>query len=150
MAVFEDLKKDLIGALKSRDVIKTATLRMVLSAIHNEQIAKGKDNELKEEDVIGVLRRETKKRREAAEIYEKAGRRELAEKENQELDIIKFYLPAELNDADVEAIINEVLSGGETSFGKAMGQVMGKVAGRAEPGRVSEMVKKTLGEKGES
>ena len=150
MAVFEDLKKDLIGALKSKDTVKTVTLRMVLAAIHNEQIAKGKANELKEDDLLRVLRLEAKKRREAAEIYEKAGRGELAEKENQELGFIKSYLPAELDDADVKILISEALAGGETNFGKVMGQVMGKIAGRAEPGRVSGMVKKALSEKGES
>ncbi len=144
MAVFEDLKKDLVGALKSKDAKKALTLRMILAAVHNEQIAKGKANELKEDDIVSVLRREAKKRREAAEIYEKAGRGELAEKENQELDIIKSYLPAELSVTDVEILIKEVLAGGETNFGKVMGQVMGKVAGRAEPGTVSGMVKRAL------
>ena len=149
MAVFEELKKDLVGALKSKDAEKKLTLRMILAAIHNEQIAKGKANELKEADIVGVLRREAKKRREAAEIYTKAGRGELAEKENRELDIIKSYLPAELSDVDVEVFIKEVLAGGETNFGKVMGQVMSRVAGRAEPGRVSEMVKGALSKKSE-
>lgn len=151
MAVFEDLKKDLIQALKSKEAARTLTLRMLLAAIHNEQIAKGKANELGEEDVVGVLRREAKKRREAADIYAKAGRGELADKENAELEIIKSYLPAELSDADVENLIKEVLTGGETNFGKVMGQVMGKIAGRAEPGRVSEIVRQALsGGKSES
>ncbi|MDD5710870.1 MAG: GatB/YqeY domain-containing protein [Candidatus Colwellbacteria bacterium] len=146
MAVFEDIKKNLVEALKSKDAAKVLTLRMLLAAIHNEQIAKGKANELKEEDVLGVLRREAKKRREAAEIYAQAGRGELADKENQELEIIKSYLPAELSDTDVEIIVKEVLAGGETNFGKAMGQVMAKVAGRAEPNKVGEVIKKALGE----
>jgi uncharacterized protein YqeY len=146
MTITESLKKDLVGALKAKDTAKATTLRMVLAAIHNEQIAKGKANELKEEDLVGVLRREAKKRREAADIYGKAGRQDLADKENQELEMIKFYLPAELGEAEIEGFVKEVLAGGETNFGKVMGQVMGKVAGRAEPARVSEMVRKALGE----
>ena len=151
MAVFEDLKKDLVQALKGKEADRALTLRMLLAAIHNEQIAKGKANELTEEDVLGVLRREAKKRREAADIYTKAGRGELADKENGELEIIKSYLPAELSEAEVGSIIREVLAGGETNFGKVMGQVMAKLAGRAEPGRVSELVKQALSEEmGES
>lgn len=141
--MLEDLKKDLVEALKSKEALKAETIRMILASIHNEEIAKGKDKELKEEDVTAVIRREAKKRREAAEIYKEAGRAELAEKEEKELEIIKEYLPPEMSGEEILSIIEEAAEEGD-NFGKVMGQVMAKVAGRAEPGRVSEMVKKYM------
>ncbi|MBU2101612.1 GatB/YqeY domain-containing protein [Patescibacteria group bacterium] len=146
MALLEDLKKDSENALRAGDSLRTETLRMILASVHNEQIAKGKDEEFKEEEVVNVIRKEAKKRREAAEIYENAGRGELAEKENNELEIIKSYLPPEMNEEEIVLIIKEVVVNGETNFGKVMGQVMNKVAGRAEPGKVSELVKGVLEE----
>jgi uncharacterized protein YqeY len=145
MNLLEQIKKDSIASLKEGDDMKKETLRMLLSAIHNEEISKGKDNELSEEDILAVLRREAKKRRESSEVYKEAGREELAKKEDDELEIIKSYLPKELEQSEIEAMVKEVVDGGETNFGKAMGQVMQKVAGRAEPGVVSGILKKALG-----
>lgn len=144
MDLLEQIKKDSIASLKEGDDMKKETLRMLLSAIHNEEISKGKDNELSENDILAVLRREAKKRRESAEVYNEAGREELAKKEEDELEIIKTYLPKELEESEIETMIKEVVDAGETNFGKAMGQVMKKVAGRAEPGVVSGILKKAL------
>ena len=134
MGLAEQIKKDSIISLKEGDVLRKETLRMLLSAIHNEEISKGKDNELSEEDVLSVLSRESKKRRESAEVYREADRAELAQKEEDELTIIKAYLPKELEASEIEIFAKEVIESGETNLGKAMGQVMKKVAGRAEQG----------------
>ncbi len=145
MEILEKLQSDLKTAMKGGDSETSGTIRMLQAAVQNEHIAKGKDKELTEEDVVAVLRKEAKKRKESADLYAKAGRNDLAEKEEKELAFIKTYLPAELSDEEVEALVQEVVSGGEKDFGKVMGAVMGKVAGRAEASRVTAAVKKALG-----
>lgn len=142
--ILEDIKKDLTSALKEKDALRVETLRIILAEIHNAEIAKGKDKELGEKDISAVVSKEAKKRREASEVYRKAGRDELADKEDKELEVIKTYLPPEMGGEEIEALVKEVVSSGEANFGKVMGQVMSKVTGRAEPGKVSEVVKKTL------
>ena len=94
---------------------------------------------------MAVLRREAKKRRESADIFASADRQELANKEEKELTLIKGYLPPELSEAEIDAIVSEVVSGGQGDFGKVMGAVMAKIAGRADAGKVSATVKRALG-----
>ncbi|OGY56838.1 MAG: hypothetical protein A2Y84_01715 [Candidatus Colwellbacteria bacterium RBG_13_48_8] len=142
--LLDSLRADLVPSLKAGDSFKSGVLRMLLAAVHNEEIAKGKDKELTDEDVIKVLRNEAKKRKEANEIYSKAGRTDLASKEGQELELIKNYLPPEMDETEVEAIVKEVVAGGETDFGKIMGEVMKRTAGRAEASLVTVLVKKAL------
>jgi len=142
--MLEKIKKDLVEAMKAKDALKMGTIRMILASVHNEEIAKGKDKELTDEDIVGVIRKEAKKRREAIEIYESADRPELANKEKAELETINEYLPPELSEEEIQKIIDEVVSRGEENLGKVMGQVMIKIAGRAEPGKVSELVKRAL------
>ncbi|PIR98187.1 MAG: glutamyl-tRNA amidotransferase [Candidatus Colwellbacteria bacterium CG10_big_fil_rev_8_21_14_0_10_42_22] len=144
MLMLEKIKKDLVEAMKAKDALKMGTIRMILASVHNEEIAKGKDKELTDEDIVGVIRKEAKKRREAIEIYESADRPELANKEKAELETINEYLPPELSEEEIQKIIDEVVSRGEENLGKVMGQVMIKIAGRAEPGKVSELVKRAL------
>jgi len=104
----ETLNKDLIVALKSGDKEKTGTLRLVLSALHNLEIEKrgktGKDVALTDEDVLDVLKRESRKRKEAIELYQKGGRADLAGKEEAELGIIKNYLPPEMSEEEVNSL----------------------------------------------
>ncbi|MDP3953758.1 MAG: GatB/YqeY domain-containing protein [bacterium] len=145
MELLDKLQNDLRAALKSGDSEVVGTIRMLQAAVQNEHIAKGKDKELTQEDVLTVLRKEAKKRREAADLYAKADRMDLAEKEEKELSLIKAYLPAELSGEEIEALVQEAVVGGEKNFGKVMGAVMGKVSGRAESARVTEAVKKALG-----
>lgn len=146
MGLIAKLQEDLKTALKSGASDVAGTIRMLQAAIQNEHIAKGKDKELTEEDIMGVLRKEAKKRRESLDIFTTAGRLDLAQKEEKELALIKGYLPAELSDDEIDAIVGEVKAAGGSDFGKVMGAVMAKVAGRAESGRVSAAVKKALGE----
>jgi len=148
------IEADFKESFKNRDVIRSQTLRMVLAAIHNREIEKrGRGNsenseELTEEEVLEVIRREAKKRKEAIELYTKGGRPELAEQETAELEIIKKYLPQELSDGELENIISEVMAKvkpqSDKDFGKVMGEVMKLTKGRADSKKVGELVRQKL------
>jgi uncharacterized protein YqeY len=153
MAELKDrLQSDLTESIKARDEVRSGTIRMVLSAITNEEVSGKEARELTDDDVITVLGREAKKRREAAEAYDDAGRAELADKERAELVVIEGYLPEQMSDdeltAIVEAAISEVAATGAEG-GRAMGAVMKivqpKVKGRADGSVVAAKVKSALG-----
>jgi uncharacterized protein YqeY len=143
------LRADLTTAMKGRDELGTATLRMVLSAVTAEEVAGKQARELTDDDVLAVLRREAKKRREAAEAFAGAGRAAQAERERAEEGVIATYLPAQLDDADLAAIVADVVTAtgaaGMKDMGRVMGAVQGAVAGRAEGGRVAAEVRRQLG-----
>ena len=143
------LRADLTTAMKSRDELGTATLRMVLSVVSAEEVAGKESRQLSDDEVQAVLRREAKKRREAAEAYAGAGRAEQAERERAEESVIATYLPAQLDDADLAAIVADVVTStgatGMKDMGRVMGAVQGVVAGRAEGGRVAAEVRRQLG-----
>jgi uncharacterized protein YqeY len=143
------LRTDLTTAMKSRDELSTATLRMVLAAVSAAEVAGKEARELTDDEVLTVLRREAKKRREAAEAFAGAGRAEQAERERAEEGVIAGYLPAQLEDADLAAIVADVVTrtgaSGMKDMGKVMGAVQGAVAGRAEGGRVAAEVRRQLG-----
>ena len=142
------LQADLTAAMKDRDELRTATLRMVLTAVKNEEVAGGEARELSDDEVLKVLAREGKKRREAAEAYVGAGRQELADREVAEGRVIEQYLPAQLSDAELDALvaagIAEVGATSPQQMGAVMKLVTPRVAGRAEGGRVAAAVKKAL------
>ena len=144
--LFETIQKDLTEGLKGKNEAVVSTLRLLLSEIHNRQIEK--QAELTDEDVVGVLRKEVKKRQEAIEAYEKCGRQELADKEKQELEILSKYLPQEMSPQELEKIVKEVINEvgvqGPGDFGKVMGVVIGRVKGRIDGAKVSEVVKKLI------
>jgi len=147
----EQLHTDLTAAIKAKDSLISGTLRMVLAAITNEEVSGKEARELSDQDMITVLNREAKKRKEAASAYDDAKRPELADKERAELGIIQTYLPAALSDEDLAKIIAgavaEVAAAG-TSGPSAMGAVMKivspQVAGRADGGAVAAAVKSAL------
>ena len=143
------LRADLTTAMKGRDELSTATLRMVLTAVSAEEVAGKEARQLSDDEVQAVLRREAKKRREAAEAYAGAGRAEQAERERAEEGVIATYLPAQLDDADLAAIVADVVTStgatGMKDMGRVMGAVQGVVAGRAEGGRVAAEVRRQLG-----
>ena len=148
----EQLQADLTTAIKSRDEVTAATLRMVLTAVTNEEVAGKEARVLSDEDVVTVLGREGKKRREAAEAYDAASRPELADRERAELEVIARYLPQQLSEDEVRSIVDaavaEVTASGATG-GAAMGAVMKlvqpQVKGRADGGQVAGLVKAALG-----
>ena len=149
MAQLKDtIRADLTAAMKARDTLRASTLRMVIAAISNAEVAGKEARELTDDDVIGVLTSEAKKRRESAVAFAEAGRTELAAKERIEEEILMAYLPAQLSDAELTALVAEALAAGEFSGPGAMGPAMkaanAAVAGRAEGGRVAAEVRKQL------
>jgi len=148
MSIKEQLKKDLTEAIRGRDEITSGTIRMVLTAITNEEVAGKEARVLSDEEVITVLSREAKKRREAAEAFESAGRADKSALEKSEGEVIAKYLPTQLSEADIAAIITEAIAStgaqGPGDMGKVMGAVKPKIAGKADGGLVSALVKAAL------
>ena len=148
MSIKETLQKDLTEAIRGRNEITSGTIRMVLTAITNEEVAGKEARVLSDEEVITVLSREAKKRREAAEAFETAGRTDKAALEKSEGEVIAKYLPAQLSEADIAAIIAEAIASkgaqGPGDMGKVMGAVKPKIAGKADGGVVSALVKAAL------
>lgn len=142
------LKDDLTTAIKSRDELRSATLRLTLSAITKEEVAGTTARELSDDEVLTVITREAKKRREAAEAFEQGGRAESAQRERAEGEVLAAYLPQQLSDEELAGIVREAIAESGAEGPKAMGAVMKvvnpKVAKRAEGGRVAAEVKRQL------
>jgi uncharacterized protein YqeY len=145
----EQLRADLTTAMKARDELRTATLRMVLTAVSAEEVSGKEARELSDDEVQAVLRREAKKRREAAEAFAGAGRTEQAAREQAEGEVLAGYLPSQLDDADLAAIVADAVTtsgaSGMQDMGRVMGAVQKVVAGRADGGRVAAEVRRQLG-----
>ncbi|HEY0902894.1 MAG TPA: GatB/YqeY domain-containing protein [Marmoricola sp.] len=145
------LRADLTTAIKARDDVRSSTLRMVLTAITNAEVAGKESRELTDEDVLGVLTSEGKKRREAAEAFDGAGRVEQAAKERAELEVLTDYLPEQLSTEEISALVNEAIEvtgardDGMRAMGKVMGALQPKVKGRADGGAVAAEVRRQLG-----
>jgi uncharacterized protein YqeY len=149
MASLKDrLQQDLTAAMKSRDELTTATLRMALTAVTTEEVAGTAARELTDDEVVRILTREAKKRREAAEAFTGAGRPELADREQAEGKVLERYLPAQLSDAEladlVRAAIEESGATGPAQLGAVMRLAQPRVAGRADGRRVSDEVRRQL------
>lgn len=148
MALKEQLRADMVASLKSKDELRLSTLRMALSAITNEEVAGKTARELSDDEVLKVLAREAKKRREAAEAFDGAGRKELADRERAEGEVLDAYLPAQIDEAELVAIVTAAIASSGASGPQAMGQVMKvvqpQVAGRAEGGRIAAEVRRQL------
>ncbi|HME50455.1 GatB/YqeY domain-containing protein [Mycobacterium sp.] len=147
------LRSDLTDAMKTQDKLRTATLRMVLAAIQNEEVSGKQARELSDEEVLKVLSRESRKRGEAAEIYTQNGRGELAANERAEARVIDGYLPTPLTDAELADVVDTALADvaeeiGERPSMRQMGQVMkaatALAAGKADGARISAAVKARL------
>lgn len=150
MTLKEKLETDLSSAMKARDEVRTRTLRMALTAVRNEEVAGKKSRELSDDEVVKVLGREAKKRREAATAFGDAGREAQAQAERDEGAVLEEYLPAQLSDEELTALVADAIAQTGASGPRAMGQVMKavnpKIAGRAEGGRVAAEVKRQLAE----
>jgi uncharacterized protein YqeY len=144
----ERLHSDLNTAMKARDEVTTATLRMALTAITNEEVAGKSARQLTDDEVLKVLGREAKKRREAAEAFDDAKRPELAARERAEGEVLDRYLPAQLSDAELGELVAAAITEAGASSPREMGAVMKivqpRVAGRADGKRVSDEVKRRL------
>ena len=148
MGLKEVLQSDLTEAIRSRDELKSGTIRMVLTAITNEEVSGKTARTLTEPEIITVLSREAKKRREAAEAFSDGGRPDRAEREKLEGEFIITYLPAQLSEDEIKQMIQEAISESGASGPAGMGQVMKiispKIAGIADGGTVSALVKAAL------
>jgi uncharacterized protein len=143
------LETDLRAAMKARDELTTSTLRMALSAVRAAEVSGKQARTLSDDEVRAVLTTETKKRREAAGAFDLAGRAEQADRERAEEGVLTGYLPAQLSDDELQAVVTEALAGvpagGKGAMGPAMKAAQAAVAGRAEGGRVAAEVRRQLG-----
>ena len=148
MALKEKLQNDLTAAMRARDEVRSATIRMILTAVKNEEVSGKEARELNDQEVITVLSREAKKRREAAEAFEQAGAADRAANEKAEGAIITEYLPAQLSESEIKdlisAAIKETGAAGPQQMGLVMKSIQPKIAGRADGGLVSSLVKAAL------
>jgi uncharacterized protein YqeY len=148
MALKEKLQNDLTEAMRARDEVRSSTIRMVLTAIKNEEVSGKEARDLSDAEVITVLSREAKKRREAAEAFEQAGAADRASNEKAEGVIIAEYLPAQLSESEIKEMIAAAIAESGATGPQQMGQVMKliqpKITGRADGGIVSSLVKAAL------
>jgi uncharacterized protein YqeY len=145
----ERLRADLNAAMRARDQVRMRTLRMALTAITNEEVAGASARDLSDDEIVKVLTREARRRREAAEAFGAAGRDEQAAAERAEGEVLAGYLPAQLSDDELASLVDAVIAETGASGMQAMGQVMKaltpRIAGRAEGARVAAEVRRRLG-----
>lgn len=146
------IHSDLKEFLKAGKSFEAGILRLIISAVKNKEIekkGKGLDADLSDEEMVEVLSKEAKKRKEAIDVYIKGGRPELAQKESDELAVIKNYLPKELNRGEIEKIVEAAIKNtsatGQKEFGKVMGEAMKELKGKADTSTVSGIIKNKLG-----
>jgi len=147
MPLFLRITNDLKNALKSGSKEKAGVLRFLLAQIHNKEIEKyaaQKELKLNDEEVIDVLGKEAKKRREAIELFKKGGREDLVKKEEEELKILEEYLPRQLSEDEAKAVVDELIAQGFNDFNSLMREAMKKMKGRAEGRLVGELIKEKL------
>jgi uncharacterized protein YqeY len=145
------LRTDLTSAIKARDSLRSSTLRMVLTAITNAEVAGKEQRQLSDDDVVGVLSTEAKKRREAADAFEEAGRADSAAKERSEAEVITEYLPTQLSNEEIRGLVASTIASlgvaedGMRALGKVMGALQPQVKGRADGATVAAEVRRQLG-----
>jgi uncharacterized protein YqeY len=148
MGLKERLQSDLTEAIRSRDELRSGTIRMVLTAITNEEVSGKSARVLTDAEIITVLSREAKKRREAADAFKDAGHADRSQRETDEGKVITEYLPEQLSEADVKKIIADAIAetgaSGPAGMGVVMKAIQPKVAGKADGGTVSSLVKAAL------
>jgi uncharacterized protein YqeY len=150
MSLKEQLRTDLTASIKARDELRSSTLRMVLTAVTNAEVAGKQHRELTDDDVLGVLTSESKKRREAAEAFADAGREAQAEKEQAEAAVIAEYLPEQLSPEEIERLVTETIDelgvrgDGIRAMGRVMGVLTPRTKGRADGGALAAVVREQL------
>ena len=150
-ALKDRLRADLTTAIKARDEVRSSTLRMLLTAITNAEVAGKAHRELSDDDIVGVLSTEAKKRREAATAFADGGRLEMADKERAEGVVIGDYLPAQLTEDEIAEIVSAAIAQagaageGMRAMGKVMGLVTPQVKGKADGSVVAAEVRRQLG-----
>ncbi|MBM3721533.1 MAG: GatB/YqeY domain-containing protein [Actinobacteria bacterium] len=148
MSLKEKLQNDLTSSMRARDEIRSSTIRMILTSIKNEEVAGKEARDLSDAEIITVLSREAKKRREAAEAFDQAGAKDRADQERAEGGIVAEYLPAQLSESEIKelikAAITETGAKSPAQMGLVMKSLQPKTAGKADGGLVSSLVKAAL------
>jgi hypothetical protein len=152
-SLLDRLNDDLKQAMRDKDKVRLRTLRSLRAALQNKEIdqrEEGKETVLSEQDQLAVLRKQVNQRKDSIEQYEEAGRDDLVQKEQEELEVLDEYMPDQLSDDELEEILNEIIDdvGAESmaDMGPVMGQAMNRLRGRVDGGRVQETVKALLGD----
>jgi uncharacterized protein YqeY len=142
----EQISQELLESMKAKDSVRTSTLRMLISSVRNKEIEKKKS--LAEADILDVIQAEAKRRKESIDEYKKAGRDDLASKEEAELNVLKVYLPQSLSDAELKALVQSAVksSGAKTpqDMGKVMSVLMPQIKGRADGKQAQKFVIEAL------
>jgi uncharacterized protein len=145
-ALTEKIRADMTAAMKAQEKDRLSTLRMLQSAVKNEQINAG--HELSDEEAMSVIRKAVKQRQDSIEQYTNAGRTELADKERAEMELLKAYLPAEMSDEELESGLREIIASTGAQSKKDMGKVMkeatARYRGRADGKKIQEVVSRLL------
>ncbi len=146
----EQIDEDLKTGMKAHDAVAVSTLRMLMSAIMYSKIDRNQDrNDVSDQDVVEVVQKEVKKRRESIDLYRKGGREEQAIQEEKEIEVLQKYLPEQMSEENVQKIVKEAIAetgaSGMADMGRVMSVVMGKVRGQADGSVVSAVVREELG-----
>ncbi len=147
MTLLERVRGDMLIAQRSGDEIRLGTVRFLLAQLHNREIEKrgaGKETKLSDEEVINIVKREIKKRKEAVELFKRGGREDLIKKEEEELKVLSLYVPAMMSREEIETIVNEIVVRGESDFSALIKEVMQKSGGRAEGRLAAEIIKEKM------
>ena len=148
MSLYETITSDLKTAMKAGDQVRVDTLRFVLSGINNfkkEKTVKDPAATVTDEEVVSLLQKEIKKRKESIEMFKQGNRADLVEKEESDLAIIAAYVPKELSRGEIEKLVDVAIAGGAKDFNTAMKETMKEVRGRADGKAVGEVIKAKLG-----
>lgn len=144
----DTLKTDLNAAMKEKDLTKVSTLRLLLSAIQYFEIQKERDYQASDNEILSLIQKEVKKRRESIDMYTQGNRIDLAEKESKELDVLTAYLPAQLGADDIRMIVQQTIKDTGASslqeMGKVMAAVMPKLKDKADGSTINKIVKEEL------
>lgn len=149
MTLKAKIQNDMIGAMKAKEDLKVSTLRMLKAAVLKLEVSVGRNQaEANDGEVVDLIKKEIKQRRDSAEQFRSGGRAEMAEKEEAEIKILEKYMPAQMSEAEIEAVVREVIAqtGAQSAadFGKVMGVVMGRVKGMADGAVVKSVVERVL------
>ena len=146
MSLHQKINDNLKEAMKNKDADTLSVLRMLSAALLNYSVAQGKrGQELTDDEVIPMVSKEIKQRRDAVDSYEKGGRPELAQKEKDEIKILQDFMPEQMGEEEIKKIVQEVIDGGAGDFGKIMGAAMGRLKGKADGAVVKRIIEESLG-----
>lgn len=148
MSLLETINNDLKNAMRGKEVLKLSVLRMLITAVKNKKIELKQNDEMNDEQALGIVKSEVKKRKDSIKSYVDGGRQDLADIEESEIKILDSYMPEQMSEEDLESkvksVVDSVDGASMQDFGRIMGQCMGAVKGLADGDRVSAMVKKLL------